>query len=53
MTNQSIKERSAEEFTRLSAAGKAFVEGYMRGYLMAYQADKKINCNPEPERKSA
>lgn len=53
MTNKSIKELSAEAFTKLSAAGKNYIEGYMRGYLMAHQADTKINCNPEPERKSA
>lgn len=37
MTNKPIKERAAVAFAKLPEIGKEYIEGYMRGVLMAYE----------------
>ncbi|MDD3230973.1 MAG: hypothetical protein PHE09_17430 [Oscillospiraceae bacterium] len=49
MTNKSIRERTTIAFTKLPQTGKEYIEGYMRGVLMAYEHMKEEAQQPEKQ----
>lgn len=52
MASQEIRERTAIAFTKLPQAGKDYIEGYMRGLLMAYEHMNEKETQ-QPEKQSA
>ncbi|MCH4239508.1 MAG: hypothetical protein LKF71_04485 [Oscillospiraceae bacterium] len=53
MTDKPIKERTAIAFTKLPQAGKDYMEGYMRGVLMAYEHMREKSPVNVAEKKTA